>query len=142
MSSAAQTASASLPRSSATRTPIVRMAATRPLAPSLRVQLALSSATTRCVFQSCGLVTETQTVQMAQMSGVSTAATNRHQALVVDRSFSAATASASTACGAATEASTAPTNQTNTTAVSLNRRINNVLFFKLQIMGSDLWTLQ
>lgn len=111
---------------------IVQMAATRPLAPSVLVQLALSSATTQCAFRSCGLVTETKTALMAQMSGVSTVAKNRHQALVVDRSFSAATECASTACGAVTEDLTALINQMNTTAVSqsLNRAINNALLFK------------
>lgn len=63
-------------------------------------------------------MTEMQTAQMAPMSGVSTAATNRHQAPAVLRSFSAATETAFTACGAVTEASTALTNLMNPTAVS------------------------
>lgn len=102
---------------------IVQMAAMRSLALSPPVHLALSSATTVCVFRNCGLAMEMQTVQMAQMSGVSTVARNQHQSPAVDRSFSAATESAFTACGAVMEASTATTIQMKPTAVSQNLRI-------------------
>lgn len=72
---------------------------------------------------------ETSTAQMAPMSGVSTAVTNRHPAPAVDRSFSAVTDSASTACGAAMEALTAPTVQMKLTAVSQSLKINAFFFF-------------